>query len=306
MRTRSILALFPGALGDYLCVRPTLLRLRQRAGGELTVVTRDAYFPLLAADALAALSIERREVADLFAATPLRAETARLLGGRDHIHSWTGHRDANFTTRLATLARQSAHVHPFRALRRGQHASNYYARCAGVMPLRQPLPIPAAARAWAVGTLAAPRHLLVVHAGSGGRRKNWLGMEEIARRWRCEQGDVAQIVGPGESGLPVLESAFVLREQPLDRVAAALQAATFYIGNDSGITHLAAAVGARGIALFGPTRARAWAPRGGGVRVLSTRRTCRACGDLFCTHRLPVETVWQRLVAETAALNRET
>ena len=35
-----------------------------------------------------------------------------------------------------------------------------------------------------------------------------------------------------------------------------------YIGNDSGITHLAAAVGTPVLALFGPTDPEVWAPRG--------------------------------------------
>jgi len=41
-----------------------------------------------------------------------------------------------------------------------------------------------------------------------------------------------------------------------------LAAASVYIGNDSGISHLAAACGAPVIALFGPTNPRVWAPRG--------------------------------------------
>jgi ADP-heptose:LPS heptosyltransferase len=40
-----------------------------------------------------------------------------------------------------------------------------------------------------------------------------------------------------------------------------------YIGNDSGITHLAAAVGTPVLALFGPTNPEVWAPRGPHVRV---------------------------------------
>jgi ADP-heptose:LPS heptosyltransferase len=42
-----------------------------------------------------------------------------------------------------------------------------------------------------------------------------------------------------------------------------------YIGNDSGLTHLAAAVaGPEVLALFGPTDPRVWAPLGPGVRTL--------------------------------------
>jgi heptosyltransferase-3 len=47
-----------------------------------------------------------------------------------------------------------------------------------------------------------------------------------------------------------------------------LAGAALYIGNDSGITHLAAAVGIPVIALFGPASPDIWAPRGPNVTVL--------------------------------------
>jgi ADP-heptose:LPS heptosyltransferase len=47
-----------------------------------------------------------------------------------------------------------------------------------------------------------------------------------------------------------------------------LSEADLYIGNDSGISHLAAAVGTPVFALFGPTDPAVWAPRGKKVRVL--------------------------------------
>ena len=65
-------------------------------------------------------------------------------------------------------------------------------------------------------------------------------------------------------------------DPPLDRavtmgslwdLACWLARASLYIGNDSGITHLAAAVGTPTLALFGPTDPAVWAPRGPNVRV---------------------------------------
>jgi lipopolysaccharide heptosyltransferase III len=45
--------------------------------------------------------------------------------------------------------------------------------------------------------------------------------------------------------------------------------ARVYIGNDAGITHLAAAVGAPVVAIFGPTDPARWAPRGNRVRIIA-------------------------------------
>jgi ADP-heptose:LPS heptosyltransferase len=44
-----------------------------------------------------------------------------------------------------------------------------------------------------------------------------------------------------------------------------------YIGNDSGITHLAAATGVPVVAIFGPTDPTIWAPRGENVRVVHSQ-----------------------------------
>jgi ADP-heptose:LPS heptosyltransferase len=51
-------------------------------------------------------------------------------------------------------------------------------------------------------------------------------------------------------------------------LAALLARAGAYVGNDSGVTHLAAASGAPTIALFGPTDPRVWAPLGPRVEVI--------------------------------------
>jgi heptosyltransferase-2 len=54
---------------------------------------------------------------------------------------------------------------------------------------------------------------------------------------------------------------------PLSQLAALLAQSTF-VGHDSGISHLAAAAGARSIILFGPTDPNVWAPQNKDVTVL--------------------------------------
>jgi ADP-heptose:LPS heptosyltransferase len=56
---------------------------------------------------------------------------------------------------------------------------------------------------------------------------------------------------------------------PLPSFAALLSRSRVYVGNDSGPTHLAAAVGTRVVAVFGPTDPRIWAPRGSSVRIVA-------------------------------------
>ena len=98
------------------------------------------------------------------------------------------------------------------------------------------------------------------------------------------------------NGLPTLDN-FALRELPdlpvlagltLVELAATLAECRAYLGNDSGITHLAAAVGLPVTALFGPSDADVWAPRGrGGATVLRAPE-----GEL---ERLAVAAVWAAL-----------
>jgi hypothetical protein len=59
------------------------------------------------------------------------------------------------------------------------------------------------------------------------------------------------------------------REWPLRVLAAVLARAGLFLGNDAGITHLAAAAGAPTLALYGPTDPALWAPVG--PRVLTLR-----------------------------------
>ncbi len=72
----------------------------------------------------------------------------------------------------------------------------------------------------------------------------------------------------------------------LMELAALLKVARVVIANDSGPAHLAAAVGAPVVALFGPTHeAFGFAPRGERVRVISRALACRPCtvhGGLRC------------------------
>jgi ADP-heptose:LPS heptosyltransferase len=59
----------------------------------------------------------------------------------------------------------------------------------------------------------------------------------------------------------------VIIDPSMEDLLALLAGAAAYLGNDSGPSHLAAALGARTVAVFGPTDLERWAPRGR-VRIL--------------------------------------
>lgn len=299
----DLLLLFPGALGDFLCLWPTLEAFRRSASGRVAIVARPEVFPLLPRERLTTISIDRHEVADLFATGPLAAQTRALFRGFTAVHSWTGHGDANFARRLQNATGAVVRVHPFRGMSGGEHAADYYARCAGIEAVAAELEPARNAVRWTEDFFRAHQlgpHTLVLHPGSGSPKKNWQGMDTIAAWWRrARAGQVLVVRGPAEeeAGVTCAHDA-ELRGQPLDRVAAVLRRAHRYLGNDSGISHLAGAVGAVGVALFGPSEPRTWRPQGRTLRVLSAPTPCPGCApNVFCAHRLTPARVRRALIS---------
>lgn len=164
------------------------------------------------------------------------ASLQETLAGFDEIVSWYGESRPEF--------REAVRAFPFRFFPAlppdggGVRASDFYLSQVGsplgVAPrVRVPAPEPA-------------RHRLALHPYSGSARKNWPlhHYEELARRE------------------PRFEWCHDLFED-LGDLARWLTGVRLFAGNDSGITHLAAAVGVPAvIALFGPTDPRVWAPPG--------------------------------------------
>jgi heptosyltransferase-2 len=136
---------------------------------------------------------------------------------------------------------------------------------------------------------------VVVHPGSGSPAKNWPVERyvEVVRRLRDKGREVAVVIGEADAAeASVFEREFpgrsLLSGLPLPELAAALAECSVFLGNDSGIAHLAAAVGLPVVALFGPSDAERWAPRGrGGVKVLRAPE-----GEL---ERLTVAAVWAEI-----------
>ena len=121
--------------------------------------------------------------------------------------------------------------------------------------------------------------ILAIAPGSGHPAKNWplSHYYEVARALAWEAGlKVVWLAGPAEEPLlPFIQGLAAAQEQmvwicePLERVARLLARTQVYLGGDSGLTHLAAAAGARRVvALYGPTDPRVWGPLGEQVTAL--------------------------------------
>jgi ADP-heptose:LPS heptosyltransferase len=116
---------------------------------------------------------------------------------------------------------------------------------------------------------------VVLQPGAGSAAKVWPGFATLARRIRETGWPIVSLAGPADG--PVVEALLaagaltedhLARNWPLPGIAGLLSLARVAVGNDSGPTHLAAAVGCATLAVFGPTDPLVWAPVGPRVRTL--------------------------------------
>ena len=119
---------------------------------------------------------------------------------------------------------------------------------------------------------------VAIHPGSGSPDKCWPIERFIALAQLVEQAGrkAVFVLGPVEMERWPERLTGQLRRQftalvcpPLSQLAGLLALADGFVGNDSGPAHLAAAVGARTVVLFGPTAPAHFAPLGPAVRVIA-------------------------------------
>ena len=122
------------------------------------------------------------------------------------------------------------------------------------------------------------RRCIAVHAGSGGEKKNW-PVEKFAElsRWAVDHLAAELLLVKGEADELVVTALAnrlegrlyrLLHSLRLTQLAAVLERCVAFVGNDSGITHLAASVSVPTVALFGPASIPIWEPQGEHVRVI--------------------------------------
>jgi len=269
--------LFPGALGDLLLALPALRLLRARhAAARLTLVVAGPLVGLArlveVADDVA--SLDGADAAGLFGGEHLPS----WLAERPTLYAWLGSGDPALRARVGRVTR-AAHFYRVEQGPGERHVASEYIRVLGLVPA-SPEPAPARIRpplsalaSDLLAHLAAP--VLALHAGAGSRAKRWdnAGFVQVANWWRSAGGAAVIIAGPAEAGEAPMLGPPEARDWPLPDVAALLAGVALFLGNDSGISHLAAAVGAAGVVLFGPTDARRWRPLSATIVALQARST---------------------------------
>ncbi len=313
---KRILVIRAGAIGDLILTLPALRALRKRfSEAYLEVMGHPHSLELIAGqrEIDAVSSINRSEVAHLYIPDgPIPAALKRTFGTFDLIVAYVAETEGTLIKNLRrTSAKRVISWPPFPS--RYTHEADHLLDALRPLGLASsknapelvptPLDRAFAANFWSTHNLRPHIPVLAIHPGSGSPSKCW-PPERFARiaDWAIESlsAAVLLIAGPADEkamhqtlrrmkGTPVLAT-----DLTLPNLAALHEQCTVFLGNDSGITHLAAAVETPTVALFGPTAPRIWGPRGEHVAILHHETSCSPCDDLHrmrCPHRICMERI---------------
>jgi ADP-heptose:LPS heptosyltransferase len=178
----------------------------------------------------------------------------------------------------------------WRALRRPQHrlphvAHQYFdaVRYLNVTPDRNGPEVYVSDRDRDAADTVARGHYAVLAPGAARPNKRWPpeAWQDLARRLRAAGVTVVAVGLPHERDLLPPPHAVPCFDRPLRVVAAVCAGASVVVANDSGVMHLAGAVGAPVVAVFGPTHpSMGFAPLARRAAVVQRELTCRPCSTL--------------------------
>jgi heptosyltransferase-2 len=277
----KILVIRGGAIGDFILTLPAISALREtfpETHLELLAYPRVADLARAAGLIDAHRSMEARPLARFFARNAeLDKEWSAYFESFHLIISYLYDPDDIFTTNVGRCTKAQFIQGPHRP----DECENLHATAVFLKPLEQLAvfdadPVP---RITIAATETLSGEWLAVHPGSGSEKKNW--PEE---RWLELLGSIIKrrsanilIVGGEAEGdrLNRMEAALpsgriqMARNLELPALAEFLVQCRAFVGHDSGITHLAAALGLPVLCLWGPTEELVWRPLGAKVHLVN-------------------------------------
>jgi len=288
----NLLIIRPGAIGDALLTFPILKALREKySNPHLTFVSNANVLPLAVAFGLAEAVSDygHMQWGELFSTTGIQTPAMReQLQHTELAICWLRDTDGLVERNLRTTGVGQVIVAPGRpAEGMHMHVVEYLAQTGGVSV--------GPSKEWDSSYEGlSPRRMeslqkghIALHPGSGGEQKCWPPQcfaTVIEWLWSLNglgrhSHSVLLLAGPADQerlhdilnsiGHPPKPGMLkVLVDAPLLEVAQQLQQCRCYLGNDSGITHLAAMLGVPTVALFGPSDPATWHPVGPLVRVI--------------------------------------
>ncbi len=283
---KSALIIRGGAIGDFILALPAVHALRDEHPGMRLEIMGYSHIASLACErfyANAIRTMEQRAVAIFFAPkAELDPGLCRYFSSFEMVVSYLYDPDSVFTNNLKRAGVTNLIVADGRPSGTA-HATDFLAQWlprAGVAPHIGPprvYPNDADLEEAARHFPGLGKSMVAIHLGSGSPKKNWPTSRFLdLAQWLKGRGlGVLVVQGPADSEAqgnfwrdPASANCIRCHGLSLPVLAAALKQCAVFVGHDSGISHLAAAVGTPVVAIFGPTDPRQWAPLGKKVAVL--------------------------------------
>lgn len=329
LRNGRILVVHQGAVGDLILALPAIKALRdalQPAWLEMLGHPWNLALVLGHPYADAIMDINRADMAPLFQeAAPRAAGIEGYLKGFDAAFCFSRSETLAYNLRRAGI-RRTFTLPSFPDKR--MHVIDHH------LSTLKALGIPATSTSPVIYLRHKERHeaerfllqkywgfetIVALHPGAGSRKKAWPAARfaALVRALARQSHKILVIEGPADKAFTEelvegLEDTpyLLVQDLPITRLADLLSLASLFIGNDSGISHLAAALKRPTIALFGPTDPYVWAPRNDRAFWLQGRAACapctrerqRLCERQQCLEEIQVERV-MALIAEKGMIS---
>lgn len=292
---RNVIIMHPGALGDVLLALPAMRALRASFPlHEHLLIAGSGVGKLLqtCAEVDRAIAIEGSTMATLLAAgATVPANLRACLNRCDLFVCWMGDAGGDLALTSHGLGAQRVIFRsPFDGQWEGLHQSDRFLETVrdviGPGNYRSALRLPCSAvtraRGLITGTGGPGLGVVALHPGSGSRHKCCqASLFGAACRELFARSYTPILLGGPADDTTLADAVTECAEPPpiytgldLVSIAGLLAYVDLYVGHDSGLTHLAAALHRPTIALFGPTQVHRWAPHGDHVRIL-TGDPCR-------------------------------
>ncbi|OGT99078.1 MAG: heptosyltransferase [Geobacteraceae bacterium GWC2_48_7] len=318
-KVTSILLIRPGGIGDAVHLIPAINAIKaaypHTAIDVLAEKRNSAVFSLCPhvrtllhydkpADLLRTLRGRYDVVIDTEQWHRLSAVVARLIHSPLSIGYATNERSRLFTHQIG-YSHDEYEMHSFQRL----------LDPLGIEP--QPVPecflqIPAHAAKKAAAALIAPfteKPFIVLFPGASIAERRW-GLERFRRLTELLNGlEIRVVVVGGKEDRAVGDMIVsggagmnLAGQTSLVETAAIIAKSALLVSGDSGVLHIAVGVGCPTVSLFGPGRAKKWAPRGEKHSVINKKITCSPCttygttpacpADVRCMKEIDVEEVF--------------
>lgn len=267
----KILVLRGGALGDFIVTLPALHLLKGRwPEAQITLVGNATAAKLGLADGVLTEAYSQHEArwAALYGSDPLPALLREWLETFDLVLSFWPDPEGELCSRFPLRSAQRFIAGPAKPSA-GPAAAHF---CAVLGPLglvageiTPRLRLPSL-------KYTADSTQVSLHPGSSSPERNWPvdRWAEVAAELRRRGFRVLIIAGECDLEAAERLSPYgeVLVEPPLLELARRLARGTLHLGHDTGVSHLAAALGLPCVVLFGPTDPGIWAPQSPLVKIL--------------------------------------